>query len=32
VLAVPREAEVPARFTRLERYRVVHGDVRSTTT
>jgi DNA replication and repair protein RecF len=30
VLAVPREAEVPPRFTRLARYRVVQGDVRST--
>ena len=28
VLAVPREAEVPPRFTRLERYRVASGDVR----
>lgn len=28
VLAVPREAEVPARFTRLDRFRVIHGDVR----
>lgn len=27
VLAVPREAEVPPRFTRLERYRVMHGDI-----
>lgn len=28
VLAVPREEEVPPHFTRLERFRVVHGDLR----
>jgi DNA replication and repair protein RecF len=27
VLAVPRESEVPAHFTRLERFRVVHGAI-----
>ncbi|HSJ64496.1 MAG TPA: DNA replication and repair protein RecF [Gemmatimonadaceae bacterium] len=28
VLAVPREDEIPHRFTRLERHRVVHGSIR----